>query len=49
MLFGCRHPRITFPITPPRGKADKGRATYVVCLDCGTEMDYDWTAMKVKP
>jgi hypothetical protein len=42
-LFGCAHQRTTFPITPRRGL---GR-TYVACLDCGQEFDYDWKSMQV--
>jgi hypothetical protein len=27
-----------------------GRSTYVVCLECGKELPYDWAKMKiVKP
>ncbi len=44
-LFGCSHRRTTFPLTPTR-KGGKGR-TYVVCLDCGKEFDYDWQEMRV--
>lgn len=43
-LFGCRHPRITFPMIPPGGKA--GKSEYIVCLDCGKEFAYDWKEMK---
>jgi hypothetical protein len=49
-LFGCSHKRITFPITIKRAKrAETGTSpgTYVVCLDCGGEFDYDWKGMKV--
>ena len=44
-LFGCAHSRCTFPIT----LIESGRHsnTYVVCLDCGREFDYDWERMKV--
>jgi hypothetical protein len=52
-LFGCAHRRTTFPITPGRRSnltADTtktGNKTYVVCLDCGREFDYDWKEMRV--
>jgi hypothetical protein len=52
-LFGCAHRRTTFPLTPARrtGYTQEnggGRAkTYVACLDCGTELDYDWKSMRV--
>lgn len=50
-LFGCRHSRYSFPVTI-RGAARRPKAavltgTYVACLDCGKEMPYDWTEMKV--
>jgi len=45
-LFGCSHRRTSFPITTAR-KSGKNRATYVVCLDCGTEFEYDWREMRV--
>jgi len=48
VLFGCSHPRTTFPLTPGRrGAAQTGSKTYVVCLDCGKEFAYDWEEMRV--
>jgi len=44
-LFGCSHKRTTFPITPNRRSTRKG--TYVVCLDCGQEFDYNWKEMRM--
>ncbi len=52
-LFGCSHRRKTFPITPARrvgAGSDSGvtrTGTYVVCLDCGKEFDYDWKVMHI--
>jgi hypothetical protein len=49
-LFGCSHRRTTFPLTPARkvGKSNgRNGATYVVCLDCGKEFDYDWKEMRI--
>lgn len=51
-FFGCSHRRITFPITPARNSRIaldglRKRATYVVCLDCGKEFDYDWNQMRL--
>ncbi len=48
-MFGCRHSRYSFPITiRSRRMATGSRAgTYVVCLDCGKELAYDWNAMKI--
>jgi len=52
-IFGCSHKRTTFPITPARRSQMSGdgsrRGTYVVCLDCGKEFDYDWQGMKISP
>jgi len=52
-LFGCSHQRTTFPITPARrntGLPSSGvtrRNTYVACLECGKEFDYDWQSMRI--
>ena len=49
-LFGCMHSHISFPITikkGPRSGAAFFTGTYVVCLDCGKEMPYDWKKMKI--
>ncbi len=51
LLFGCWHPRYSFPLTAPRNlprtRAASLTGTYVVCLDCGKELPYDWKEMKV--
>ncbi|MFZ0478465.1 MAG: hypothetical protein WAL71_04895 [Terriglobales bacterium] len=50
-MFGCRHPRYSFPLTiragSLRAKAGARTGTYVTCLDCGREFSYDWQEMKV--
>jgi hypothetical protein len=49
-VFGCRHGNYTFPMTIKRGRnsgTHASRATYVVCLECGKELNYDWSTMKV--
>ena len=50
-LFGCRHERMGFPISPRRRKRVNPAAiqtgTYIVCLDCGKEWPYDWARMKI--
>jgi hypothetical protein len=48
-LFGCSHRRTTFPLTPARkiGKNNVRNGTYVVCLDCGKEFDYNWQEMRI--
>lgn len=42
---GCSHSRTTFPLTPAR-KGFKGH-TYVCCLECGREFEYDWNTLQV--
>ena len=52
MLFGCWHKNYSFPMTiKPNGRrgSARHRGTYVVCLDCGRELTYDWINMKVVP
>ena len=52
-LFGCSHRRTSFPLTPLRktgGFQDPTalrRGTYVTCLDCGSELAYNWEEMRV--
>ena len=51
-VFGCWHNHYSFPITVRRSGARRIAAasltgTYVVCLDCGRELPYDWKQMKV--
>ena len=50
-FFGCWHNRYSFPMTVRPGNRRSSAAsltgTYVVCLDCGKEMPYDWREMKV--
>jgi hypothetical protein len=51
VFFGCWHSHYSFPITVRTGsrrvKAASFTGTYVVCLDCGKELPYDWKEMKV--
>ena len=52
LFFGCCHSRTTFPLTArssPVKPAAACRATYVVCLDCGKEFNYDWSRMRMAP
>jgi hypothetical protein len=49
-FFGCLHHRYSFPITIKKGKRSSAAfatGTYVVCLDCGKELPYDWKQMKI--
>jgi hypothetical protein len=50
-LSGCSHRRKAFPFTPRSVGAYRqpgtGVETYVVCLDCGRKLAYDWTRMRI--
>ena len=49
-FFGCSHGHMSFPITIKKGARSSAAfptGTYVVCLDCGKEMRYDWKQMKI--
>lgn len=50
-FFGCWHNHYGFPITvrsgSRRNQAASLTGTYVVCLDCGKELPYDWQEMRV--
>ena len=52
LLFGCVHPRTTFPLTVGRKSSTWNaptmpEGTYVVCLECGKEFQYDWKTMRI--
>lgn len=49
VIFGCSHGRYSFPRKTRGGRSGAGflTGTYVVCLDCGKELAYDWNEMKV--
>jgi hypothetical protein len=51
VFFGCWHSRYSFPITvrpgSRRSKVAAVTGTYVVCLDCGRELPYDWHEMRI--
>jgi hypothetical protein len=51
LFFGCWHRRLSFPMTlrvgVHRNMTGSLTGTYVVCLDCGKELPYDWTEMKL--
>ena len=51
LLFGCRHRRVTRPITPVHKSKLKPKSehsgTYVTCLDCGQQFHYDITKMRM--
>jgi hypothetical protein len=47
LLFRCSHRRITRPITPVSKVGEPHGGTYVVCLDCGKQFDYDPKEMRM--
>ena len=49
-IFGCAHSRTTFPLTAKRRSeaSGSGKRTYVVCLECAKEFDYNWTEMRIE-
>lgn len=54
-LFGCKHKRLTMPITPVRNRPTSAgltpaalvTGTYRVCIDCAKEFPYSLTEMKI--
>ena len=49
-LYGCAHHRTSFPVTLRTGVSVEGRQstqseTYIVCLECGRHISYDWSTM----
>ena len=49
-LFGCWHNRYSFPITVKKGRRSAVASvtgTYVVCLDCGKQFQYDLEHMEL--
>ncbi len=46
-LFGCKHKRLTRPITPVHRPGTPSSATYVACLECGRRFHYDTLNMQV--
>jgi hypothetical protein len=51
VLFGCWHTHCSFPLTvrpgTRRNRAASLTGTYVVCLNCGKELPYDWQEMRI--
>jgi hypothetical protein len=45
LLFGCSHKRLSRPVTPTTVRGAPKKATYVVCLECGTHLAYDLQTM----
>lgn len=47
LLVGCRHRRVTRPMTPLRKATSEPGETYVACLDCGQHLHYDLATMRM--
>ena len=47
LLFRCSHRRLTRPMTPVLKTGGLRRDTYVVCLDCGKQFEYDVKTMQM--
>lgn len=51
-FLSCSHRRLGFPITVKHDAHGSGsryaRRTYVICLDCGTELPYSWDEMRIE-
>ena len=47
LLYGCRHRRVTRPITPVHKPGTQPGATYVACLECGKQFQYDLGNMRI--
>lgn len=50
-LYGCAHHRTSLPVTLRTGVSVEGRQstqseTYIVCLECGRHISYDWSTMR---
>lgn len=50
-LYGCAHHRTSFPVTLRTSVSVEGRQstqseTYIVCLECGRHIPYDWSTMR---
>ncbi len=46
LLYGCRHKRLSRPITLVHTRAEAGLC-YIVCLDCGQQFHYDTENMQM--
>jgi hypothetical protein len=47
LLFRCRHRRLTRPMAPITKAGKPHSQSYVVCLDCGKQFEYDVTEMRM--
>ena len=47
LLFRCRHRRLSRPLSPATRAGQAPSRSYVVCLDCGKQFDYDVKQMRL--
>ena len=47
LLFRCPHRRLTRPVAPITKSGQPHSQSYVVCLDCGKQFEYDLKEMRI--
>ncbi|MBZ5583704.1 MAG: hypothetical protein LAQ30_16140 [Acidobacteriia bacterium] len=47
LLFRCPHRRLTRPVAPVTRAGQPHSQSYVVCLDCGKQFEYDLREMRI--
>src|ERR1039458_3060813 len=47
LLFRCSHRRLTRPFAPITKAGQPHSQSYVVCLDCGKQFEYDLKEMRI--
>ena len=47
LLFRCSHHRLTRPVAPVTKAGQPPSQSYVVCLDCGKQFEYDINEMRM--
>ena len=47
LLFRCSHRRLTRPVAPITKPGQPHSQSYVVCLDCGKQFEYDVSQMRM--
>jgi len=47
LLFRCSHRRLTRPVAPITKAGQSHSQSYVVCLDCGKQFEYDISLMRM--
>ena len=47
LIFRCSHRRLTRPVAPITKAGQPHSQSYVVCLDCGKQFEYDVQQMRI--